>query len=62
MEEVVYGHKKWVSYLSRTATTLYPCVLPALGSFEGSWSYKTYPAAKVGIFCEIATLTRGGEW
>jgi len=37
------GHKKWVSYLHRTATTTYPCSIPGLGEFSGSWSYKTYP-------------------
>jgi len=29
------------SYLYRTATTTYPCCLPALGDFSRSWSYKT---------------------
>ena len=28
-------------------STIYPCFLPDLGEFNGSWSYKTYPAAKV---------------
>ena len=27
----------------RTATTTYPCCLPTLGEFSGSWSYMTYP-------------------
>jgi len=27
----------------RTATTTYPCCLPTLGEFSGSWSYTTYP-------------------
>jgi hypothetical protein len=27
--------------LHRTATTTYPCCLPALGGFSGSWSCKT---------------------
>ena len=35
--------KKRASYLHRTATTYYPCYLPVLGEFIGSWSYKTYP-------------------
>jgi hypothetical protein len=39
-------NKKWVSYLYRTATTVYPCYLPILGEFNRSWSYKTYPAQK----------------
>lgn len=37
------GKKERVSYLHRTATTAYPCYLPVLGEFSGSWSYKTYP-------------------
>ena len=39
-------HKEGVSYLHRTATTAYPCYLPVLGEFSGSWSYKTYPSRK----------------
>jgi len=39
--------QKRVSNLHRTATTSYPCFLPNLGEFTGSWSYKTYPPAKV---------------
>jgi len=30
----------------RTATTAYPCYLPVLGEFSGSWSYQTYPWQK----------------
>lgn len=33
--------------LYRTATTFYPCCGQALGEFKGSWSYRTYPTAKV---------------
>jgi hypothetical protein len=33
--------KKMASYLHRTATTIYPCCIPALGEFNRSWSYKT---------------------
>ncbi len=29
-------HKKWVSYLYRTATTTYPCCLPTLGDSVGA--------------------------
>ena len=29
------------SYLYRTAATIYPCCIPALGEFNRSWSYKT---------------------
>lgn len=46
------GHKKRASYLYRTATTIYPCSVPGLGGFNGSWSYKTCPAAKVEISLE----------
>jgi hypothetical protein len=28
-------------------STTYPCFLPDLGEFSGSWSHKTYPTAKV---------------
>ena len=28
-------------YLHRTATTAYPCCIPALGRFSRSWSCKT---------------------
>ena len=41
-----YGSKKRVSDLYRTATTAYPCSIPRLGEFCGSWSYKTYPPQK----------------
>ena len=39
-----------VSYSYRTATTSYPCYIPVLGDFRGSWSYKTYPLQKYGLF------------
>ena len=42
--------KRRVSYLYRTATTSYPCYIPVLGDFRGSWSYKTYPLQKYGLF------------
>ena len=38
--------KRRVSYLYRTATTVYPCFIPDLGEFNRSWSYKTYPLQK----------------
>ena len=41
------GKKKGVSPLYRTASTTYPCFLPDLGEFSRSWSYKTYPGAKL---------------
>ncbi len=33
--------------LTSHRSTTYPCYLPILGEFSGSWSYKTYPAAKI---------------
>jgi hypothetical protein len=33
--------KKKAGDLHRTATTTYPCCLPALGRFSRSWSCKT---------------------
>ena len=48
--EESYGYKKRVSLIYRTATTTYPCCLPALGEFCRSWSYMTYPTAKVSKF------------
>jgi hypothetical protein len=27
-------------------STTYPCYIPVLGEFRGSWSYKTYPQQK----------------
>ena len=41
-----------VSYSYRTATTSYPCYIPVLGDFRGSWSYKTYPMQKYGLLSE----------
>ncbi len=37
------------SYLHRTATTIYPCCIPALGEFNRSWSYKTCRRKNRGI-------------
>ncbi len=31
-------------------STIYPCYLPILGEFDGSWSYKTYPLQKYTFF------------
>jgi hypothetical protein len=31
-------------------STIYPCYIPVLGEFNRSWSYKTYPIAKVHLF------------
>jgi hypothetical protein len=35
----------------RTATTAYPCYLPVLGEFSGSWSYR-FARAKVEVIPE----------
>jgi len=50
LRQETLGHKKRVSYLYRTATTSYPCYVPVLGEFWGSWSYKTYPVQKYKCF------------
>jgi hypothetical protein len=41
--EGIYSSKKEkkAGYSHRTATTTYPCCLPALGRFSRSWSCKT---------------------
>ena len=44
------GHKKRESLAHRTATTSYPCCLPTLGEFRGSWSCTTFPTANIRIF------------
>ena len=41
-----------VSYSYRTATTSYPCYIPVLGDFRGSWSYETYPLQKYGLLMD----------
>ena len=50
------GNKKGASSSHHTATTSYPCCLPTLGSFRGSWSYETYPSTKVRICVELARV------
>jgi hypothetical protein len=30
-------------------STIYPCFLPDLGEFNGSWSHETYPDTKIVI-------------
>lgn len=37
--------KKGKPLMSHRSTT-YPCFLPDLGEFSGSWSHKTYPVQK----------------
>ena len=44
------GYKKRESLAHRTATTSYPCCLPTLGEFRGSWSCTTFPTANIRIF------------
>ncbi len=39
-------------------STIYPCYIPVLGEFNRSWSYKTYPFAKVLLFV-IEKTTHG---
>ena len=55
MDGVEYLKKIRVSYLCRTATTYYPCCIPALGGFVRSWSHKTYPRRKSNTFSKIQT-------
>ncbi len=43
-------YEKRESYAHRTATTSYPCCIPALGEFRGSWSCTTFPRANIRIF------------
>ena len=47
------GYEKRESLAHRTATTSYPCCLPALGGFRGSWSCTTFPAANIVFLCHI---------
>jgi len=44
-DETIMG-KLLISHRS----TIYPCYIPVLGEFNRSWSYKTYPSAKVQLF------------
>lgn len=48
------GYEKRESLAHRTATTSYPCCLPALGGFRGSWSCTTFPAANIVFLCRSA--------
>ena len=43
-------YKKRESPVHRTATTSYPCCLPALGGFRGSWSCTTFPRLQIYYF------------
>ena len=42
-----------VSLPHRTATTYYPCYGQVLGGFARSWSYRTYPSAKLRLFSKL---------
>ena len=49
------GHKKTASYLHRTATTAYPCCVPALGDSAG--------AGRVGLAeCKYTSFLILGQW
>lgn len=37
-------------------STIYPCFLPNLGEFNGSWSYKTYPLQKYNDLFNLQEL------
>lgn len=52
---VLTRHKKGASDLCRTATTTYPCCIPALGDSVGAGRTGLTPAAKVVLFFSIAT-------
>lgn len=41
MAEAKKSIKKMAGYSHRTATTAYPCCIPALGRFSRSWPCKT---------------------
>lgn len=43
-------HKKRVSYLYRTATTTYPCLIPHLGESVGAGRIRLTPAQKYEFF------------
>ena len=53
-EKETFGHKKTASYLHRTATTAYPCCVPALGDSAG--------AGRVGLAaCKYTTFKVWGN-
>lgn len=47
------GHKKRVSYLHRTATTTYPCLIPHLGESVGAGRIRLTPAQKYEFFVSL---------
>ena len=46
-------HKKRVSYLYRTATTTYPCLIPHLGDSVGAGRIRLTPAQKYEFFVSL---------
>ena len=52
------GYKKRASELQRAATTSLPLLRSRPGGLGGSWPCRTYPAAKVLLFPELASLLR----
>ena len=56
-------NKKRESYLHRTATTSYPCYVPVLGEFRGSWSCKTFPLQRYKNFLNYSSsvLAKGNQ-
>ena len=46
-------HKKRVSYLYRTATTTYPCLIPHLGESVGAGRIRLTPAQKYEFFVSL---------
>ena len=53
-ERIEQRQKKWVSYLHRTATTTYPCCLPALGDSAGAGRTRLTHGTKVNLFPDSA--------
>ncbi len=45
----------------RTATTAYPCYLPVLGEFSGSWSYQTHRLQKYTILLALPNKRTGKD-
>ena len=46
---IIISEKKGKLLISHRST-IYPCCLPALGEFDRSWSYKTYPLQRYDFF------------
>jgi hypothetical protein len=52
---VILDNKKRVSYLHRTATTIYPCCIPTLGDSTGAGRTRLTLGAKVRLISIDAT-------